>query len=79
MVGCDDLKRNAYFYLDGEMEEEQGKAFQSHLDGCPPCKCRIVIHQRLRILVRHRLTVIVAPDQLRQRIRAAMRSNGQPI
>lgn len=78
MVCCDDLKRNAYFYLDGELEEEQGKAFQIHLQACPPCTHRILIHLRFRTLIRHRLTVMAAPDQLRQRIRAAMRANGQP-
>lgn len=75
MVCCDDLKRIAYFFLDGELGTEKGQEIQLHVDGCPPCHHRIVIHQRIRILVRRRLVAVHASEQLRQRIRAAMRAD----
>ena len=71
MVGCDDLKRIAYFFLDGELADEDGKAIQSHLNLCPPCCDRLLIHQRFRLFVRHRLVAQPAPEKLRQRIRAS--------
>lgn len=76
MVCCDDLKRIAYFFLDGELGDEDGKAVQCHIDGCPPCQHRILIHQRFRIFIRRRLVAHPAPEQLLQRIREAVRSNG---
>jgi mycothiol system anti-sigma-R factor len=72
MVCCDDLKRIAYFFLDGELGEDQGKAVQSHLDGCPFCQDRILIHRRIRLFIRSRLVAQPASEQLRQRIHAAV-------
>lgn len=74
MVCCDDLKRIAYFFLDGELGDDQGKAVQSHLDGCTFCRNRILIHQRFRLFIRSRLVAQPASEQLRQRIRAAVRN-----
>ena len=71
MVGCDDLKRIAYFFLDGELADEDCKTIQSHLDGCPPCCDRILIHRRFRLFLRQRLVAQPAPEELRQRIRAS--------
>ena len=76
MVGCDDLKRIAYFFLDGELGDEEGRAIQSHLDLCPPCHDRVVIHQRIRLFIRHRLMTQPAPQKLRDRIHAAFLNNG---
>lgn len=69
---CDDVRRIAYFFLDGQLGERKNVDFQGHLKACPTCDGRIVFHKRMRELIRRRLKPIVAPGTLRERIHAAL-------
>jgi len=71
---CDDVKRVAYFFLDGALGEQRRKAVSSHLDLCDECKARTTIHRRLRVFVQARLTRLEAPSRLRQRLTRSLRA-----
>ncbi|MGA7616994.1 MAG: zf-HC2 domain-containing protein [Thermoanaerobaculia bacterium] len=73
---CDEVKRVAYFYLDGQLGRNKTDDFASHLKACGDCDGRIVIHQRLRRLVQHRLARSIAPTPLKDRVRQICRSGG---
>jgi mycothiol system anti-sigma-R factor len=64
---CNDVKRIAYFYLDGTLGEQRKTEFKKHLDECHDCDSRVVFHQRIRDFFRRRVQS-VAPDSLKARI-----------
>lgn len=64
---CDDVRRVAYFYLDGTLGPNKEQFVKSHLVECPDCDQRVGLHKRIRNFLRARLTAH-APDSLRQRI-----------
>lgn len=65
---CDDVKRVAYFFLDGALGENKKKEFEKHLSDCPGCDDRVSFHRRVRRFVVKRLKKISAPSRLRERI-----------
>ena len=66
---CDDVKRVAYFFLDGKLGEGKQKDFKSHMSICPDCEQRVSIHRRLRGFIAKRLgRGDSAPIRLRQRL-----------
>lgn len=65
---CDDVRRIAYFFLDGQLETTKQGDIEGHLHQCPDCDCRMTIHRRLRAFIRARLRSIPAPSDLRERI-----------
>ncbi|HVT43979.1 MAG TPA: zf-HC2 domain-containing protein [Thermoanaerobaculia bacterium] len=71
-MGCDDLRRVAHFYLDGQLGEGKCSDLLRHLEQCKECDDRVVILKRLRLFVRCRLNRLTAPDRLRQRIQSAV-------
>lgn len=73
---CDDVKRSAYFFLDGSLAEDNRRDFESHLRDCTDCDARVTIHRRLRRFLRERLSPMVAPDSLRLRVAQSLRATG---
>lgn len=71
---CHDVKRVIYFFLDGTLDLRRQNDFQHHLDLCPDCETRIVIHRRIRIFLKKRLAPICAPDHLKQRLTRSLRA-----
>ena len=71
---CDDVKRVAYFYIDGKLGRNKNSAFSSHLSECPDCEARVTVHRRLRSFIRSRLSACCAPEKLRLKIRDIFRS-----
>ena len=67
---CDDVKRVAYFFLDGSMGEKKQTDFKTHVSLCPECEQRVSIHRRLRNFISRRLGRMAAPPTLRQRLTA---------
>ena len=55
---CDEVKRAVYFYLDGALDDRRNDDFRTHLDDCPGCDQRMLVHRRMREFVRHRLAQI---------------------
>jgi len=74
MMLCDDVKRVVYFFLDGSLAGDRKHDVELHLRKCSDCEIRVVVQQRLRTFVRARLAPLAAPDHLRARLAAAIRS-----
>jgi mycothiol system anti-sigma-R factor len=71
---CDDVRHFAYAFLDGELEDQRAADFSRHLVDCPPCGERVMIHRRMRVLVRQRIVPVAAPTTLRDRIAVLLRT-----
>ncbi len=71
---CDEVKRVAYFFLDGTLAETRRSAISSHLDLCPECKARTTFHLLVRIFVQKRLSHVAAPPRLKQRLTRSLRA-----
>ncbi len=71
---CDDVKRVAYFFLDGNLGERKQTDFKTHVSICPECEQRVSIHRRLRVFICKRLGHQTAPPSLRQRLTRSFRA-----
>jgi mycothiol system anti-sigma-R factor len=71
---CDDVKRVAYFFLDGKLGESKQNDFKTHVSICPDCEQRVSIHRRLRLFICKRLSRDSAPQRLRQRLSRSFRA-----
>jgi mycothiol system anti-sigma-R factor len=71
---CDDVKRVAYFFLDGKLGENKQNDFKTHMSICPDCEQRVSIHRRLRLFITKRLGRDSAPQRLRQRLSRSFRA-----
>lgn len=69
---CNDVKRIAYFYLDGTLGEQKRDQVQSHLSDCPDCESRFEVHKRIRHFFRARCRS-GAPQTLRQKLQQLFR------
>ena len=70
---CNEIRRLAYFYLDGTVGASKTERFEAHIDLCPDCGARLAIHRRVREVVRLSLEPVTAPERLRLRVRQACR------
>ncbi len=73
-MGCADVKRVIYFYLDGSLADAKRADFTQHLSLCPECDKRTRIHKRLRDFVQRRLGHVPAPEHLRVRLARSLRA-----
>jgi mycothiol system anti-sigma-R factor len=71
---CDDVKRVAYFFLDGNLGERKQVDFKTHMSICPDCEQRVSIHRRLQLFICKRLGRDSAPQRLRQRLSRTFRA-----
>ena len=62
-------------YLDGELDRAEARALESHVDGCPACAGELADADALRHALRDPSLRYVAPQPLRERIRAAADTN----
>ncbi len=70
---CDDVKRFAYFFLDGSLANQKNADIEIHVSNCPDCEIRILVHRKLRSFVRQRLSPVSAPERLRFRLSESIR------
>ena len=73
-MGCDDVKRVLYFFLDGSLGERKLKELVSHFDLCPECETRKRIQERLRNFVRERVERLPATDRFKTRLARSLRA-----
>lgn len=71
---CREVKRVAYFFLDGTLNGKQKRDFNKHLKLCPDCETRTAIHRRIRSFIRKRLARLTAPPSLKQRLTRSLRA-----
>lgn len=74
---CDDVRRFAYFYLDGQLSQPKISDINYHIEHCRNCDDRVTIHRRLRHFVKTRVVAQPAPDRLRERILTSVRAEAR--
>ena len=68
---CKTARGLIHAYLDGELDRSEARALESHVDGCPACASELADADALRHALRDPSLRYVAPQPLRERIRAA--------
>ena len=71
---CSEVLHDVWLFLDNEMDAEQRVKVQAHLDGCSPCLDETDVGQKLKALLQRKCGGEVAPDVLRDKLEAALRS-----
>lgn len=71
---CDDVRRVAYFFLDGTLGESKRVDFESHLEDCGDCEARVIFHRSVRKFLKRRLRPIAAPPALRARVGTSLQT-----
>jgi anti-sigma factor (TIGR02949 family) len=72
-VICDEIRRLAYFYLDGTVSSAKAASLESHVVHCPECGARLAINRRVREVVQLSLRPLQAPERLRVRVQKVCR------
>jgi mycothiol system anti-sigma-R factor len=73
-MGCEDIKRIIYFFLDGSLGDAKLREISRHLDDCPDCGMRARIQKRLRQFIRRRLAPVSAPERFKVRLSRSLRA-----
>ena len=68
-MDCNDAARLLEPYLDGELDRDEARELEVHVDGCAECRDALEALGRLRHAVRTQAPHYAAPDSLRMRIR----------
>jgi anti-sigma factor (TIGR02949 family) len=68
-MDCKDAARLLEPYLDGELDRDEARALEAHVDGCAECRDALEALGRLRHAVRNEAPHYTAPESLRERIR----------
>lgn len=71
-IDCEEVIRQLFEYLDGELDENLGERIAHHLERCRDCFSRAEFERRLRERLRESSSS-TAPEDLRQRIRHVMK------
>lgn len=59
-------------YLDNELDRADARALETHVDGCPDCRAALTKLDELRLALRDTALRYPAPQELRDRIHAAV-------
>jgi mycothiol system anti-sigma-R factor len=73
---CGQTVERLYQFIDGELTDERRHQIERHLDECSPCLQAVGFERELRIVIANRCKDRV-PEELRQRIRAALEKEEQ--
>ena len=73
-MGCDDVKRVLYFFLDGALGENKSRSVNDHLSLCPDCERRSRVHRRLREFLKRRLARVSATERFKIRLTRTLRA-----
>jgi len=69
---CRDVLAEVYLYLDLECDDGRRKLIRDHLDECSGCLREYGIEQEVKALVARCCGAELAPDGLRERLRAKL-------
>ena len=78
-MGCHEVKRVIYFFLDGALSKQKYRDILEHLRLCPDCDERKRIQERLRSFVRRKIGHIPATDRFKQRLTRSLRAVSSAI
>ena len=73
-MGCEDVKRVIYFFLDGQLNDRKQRDVNQHLHLCPDCEQRTKLQKRLREFFRRRIAVVAAPERFKTRLSRSLRA-----
>ncbi len=73
MITCRQLAELLLDYVNGELPPELQEHVRQHLQWCPPCVTYLETYQ-LTIRLTRQLPCAPLPDELKQRLRAALES-----
>lgn len=73
-VDCREVLAEVYLYLDGELPTHDHVAVRRHLDACSPCLRKYGLEQDVKALVARCCGNDHAPEGLRHRVLARIRS-----
>jgi mycothiol system anti-sigma-R factor len=69
---CSEVLEDVYIYLDEECDGVSTSKIKQHLEECGPCLQQYGIEQEVKALVARCCGQEVAPDSLRQRLKATL-------
>jgi mycothiol system anti-sigma-R factor len=72
---CEDLAERIERFLDGDLDGEETRELDEHLDDCLPCTAERELRGRIRALVREGCAER-APAELVERVRASLAAAG---
>jgi mycothiol system anti-sigma-R factor len=78
-MDCKDAARLIEPYLDGELDRDEARALEAHVDGCAECREALEALGKLRHAVRTEAPHYAAPDALRERIAQASLPAAAPL
>ena len=73
-IECAGVLRDVWLFLDDELDPVNRAAVEAHLDGCSPCLEEANLDQKLKALLHDKCGGERAPEQLRERLAAHLRS-----
>ncbi len=73
-MGCDDVRRVIYFFLDDSLGEKRKTDVDKHFNLCPECGQRLRISKRIREFFRRRLHPVSAPERFKVRLTRSIRA-----
>ena len=73
-MGCDDVRRVIYFFLDDSLGENKKQDIGKHLNICPECGQRARISKRIRDFFRRRMQRMNAPERFKTRLTRSIRA-----
>ena len=71
-MDCPDVQKFIHAFLDGEFDEREQVRVRAHLQTCKQCRTMAQFEERLRQRLRQEQPKVVAPPELRARIRRAL-------
>jgi len=73
-IECAGVLKDVWLFLDDEMDPRNRAAVEAHLDGCEPCLEEANLDQKLKALLHSKCGGDRAPEELRARLAARLRS-----
>jgi mycothiol system anti-sigma-R factor len=70
---CDEVLKQVYVYLDGEIGPDDCAKIREHLDECGPCLRQYGLDQAVKALVARSCGCDHAPDELRAKVLTRIR------
>jgi anti-sigma factor (TIGR02949 family) len=75
-LDCREVEQFLQFYLDGELDERDGRQVEEHLRGCAQCRARADYERRFVQAVKARVPREKAPESLQRRLRESLAAEG---
>ena len=73
-MGCNDVRRVIYFFLDDSLGDSKKQDVGKHLSHCPDCGQRFRISKRIRDFFQRRMQRVTAPERFKTRLTRSIRA-----